>query len=172
MRLLLVIIVLLFGITANGQTEKNRLFVFVGEKIAVSPFEPKVPEGTIIMDNAFKATYKVIETVFGHYDNDTIEFEVYDHYGDPSFSRFEFALLYVSMGQDGKLYHEKYMYSPVYKTIEDRWAGPYEAHDYNHDFNKKTNVKPERIEFKDAVWFDITKLDKEGNSRILSATVF
>jgi hypothetical protein len=161
MRLVLITIILLAATIARGQTEKNRLFVFVGEKISVTPFDPKVPEGTIIMDNAFQARYKVIQSVFGAYDNDTIEFEVYDHYGEPPFSKFAFALLYVSRRKDGKLYHEKYMYSDVYRTVDGRWAGPYESQDYNHDFNKNTTVKPEPILFKEPVSFDITQLDKE-----------
>jgi hypothetical protein len=159
-RSVLITIMLLSTAIAKGQTEMNRLFVFVGEKISVTPFDPKAPE-TIIMDNAFKAKYKIIETVFGNYGNDTIEFEVYDHYGDPAFSRFDFALLYVSRGKDGKLYHEKYMYSDVYKTIDGRWAGPYQSLDYNHDFNKNTTVKPEPVSFRETISFDVTKLDNE-----------
>jgi hypothetical protein len=161
MRLSLIIITLLSAIISSGQTEKNRLFVFVGEKISVTAFDAKVPQGTIIMDNAFNAKYKVIENVFGLYDNDTIEFEVYDHYGDPPFSKFEFALLYVSKGEDGKWYHEKYMYSDVYRTVDGRWAGPYQSQDYNHDFNKNTTVKPEPVSFKHPVSFNIGKLDNE-----------
>src|SRR5687767_1413647 len=121
MRLLALLIIMLLTNELLGQTEKNRLFVFVGEQISVTPFTPEVPNGTILMDEAFKARYKVIETVFGEYNNDTIEFEVYDHYGVPAFSKFKFALLYVSREADGNLYHEKYMYSDVYKTVDGKW---------------------------------------------------
>jgi hypothetical protein len=161
-RLALTAIILLSITIAKGQTDKDRLFVFVGEKISVIPFKPKLAKGTTPMDNAFKARYKVIQTVFGNYDNDTIDFEVYDHYGDPPFSKFEFVLLYVTKGNDGKLYHEKYMYSDVYKTVDGRWAGPYEPQDFNDGFNKNTTAKPEPISFEKPVSFDVTKLDKES----------
>lgn len=52
------------------------------------------------------------------------------------------------------------MYSDVYRTVDGRWAGPYEPQNFNRWFNKKTSVKPESISFEKPVWFDITKLDK------------
>ncbi len=159
-------------IKAKAQTVTNRLFVFVGEKISVTPFEPELREGEIMLDAAFKAKYKVIETVFGKYDKDTIEFEVYDHRGVPAFSKFNFTLLYVSKGSDSILYHEKYMYSNVYKTTDGRWAGPYESDDYSHRYNKNTSVRPVPILFRDSIFFDIKEMDTVSIKRLYPEPYF
>jgi len=149
-----------FTIEVFGQSART-LFVFVGEKVSVIPFEPDLPKGTLAMDNAFKAKYKILQTVFGQYAGDIIEFEAYDHYGVPAFAKFNYVLLYVSRDKDGKLCHEKYMYSDVYITRDGRWAGSYEASDYEHDLNKGTAVKPEPIDFVKPVWYNVRKLSEE-----------
>lgn len=128
---------------------KNKLFAFVGKKLEVTelPYE----EGT--MDGKFYARYKIIQRVYGMYEKDTIEFIAYDHYGIPGFSKFQNVLLFVSEYK-GKYYHEKYMYNDVYLTQDGRWAGPY-SDDYTHSYNENTTVKPEKIEFKQAVSYPV-----------------
>jgi hypothetical protein len=144
--------------SAAFSIEDRGLRVFVGSKISIEPFEPKYPDGTIVRDNAFKAKYRIVQAVYGKYKTDTIEFEVYDHYGIPAFSTFDNVLLYVSEGKDGKLYHEKYMFSPVYPTKGGRWAAPYESDDYNHPYNKDSSIRPEEIDYVDKVEFSILGL--------------
>lgn len=119
----------------------NTLFVFVGKKISVTP----LPHEQGSMDAGFRAKCRIIQRVYGHHPGDIIEFTAYDHYGTPKFSQYEHALLYVSE-YEGTLYHEKYQYDPLYKTKDGRWAGPY-SDGYDHDFNKHTTIKPEKIEF-------------------------
>ena len=101
----------------NGLACLNKLFVFVGEKIAVTelPYE----EGS--MDAGYKAKYKILQRVYGNYPNDIIEFVAYDHYGTPAFSKYKNVLLFVSE-YEGKFYHEKYVYDPLFKTKDGRWA--------------------------------------------------
>jgi hypothetical protein len=96
----------------------NKLFVFVGEKINIShiPYTPGA------FDSGVKAKYLILQRVYGYYDKDTIEFEAYDHYGRFAFADYKNVLLYVSE-YEGKLYQEKYMYNPVFKTKDERWAG-------------------------------------------------
>lgn len=158
-----------------GQSRKDSLIVFVGEIIEVkySPEEKKEvvdtvirngkktvrTQSSLIRDSRYIAKYKISQMVYGVYNEDTIEFIVYDHYGKPDFSNYKTVLLYVS-NYNGQLYHEKYMYSNVYKTTDGRWAGPYDSDDYNHDNNKNTSIKPEPISFKEPISFDINKLDK------------
>jgi hypothetical protein len=151
----LVVLILLIPAAVCGQESKNNLFVFVGEKIDVKPFSPILPKGTILMDKAFKAKYKVIKEVYGHLEQDTIEFEAYDHYGSPAFAVYKHVLLYVSQTEEGKWYHQKYMYSDVYQTKDGRWAGPYQANDYNHEYNKGTTIKPEKLVFKERVSYEV-----------------
>ena len=131
--------------------ENTKFYAFVGEKILLKPFTPESQKGSIFRDHVFKAKYRVIENVYGSYPNETIEFEVYDHYGEPKFSAYNQVLLYVVEGENGKLYHEKYQFSPVYKTTNNRWAGPYAKKDYKHRYNLNTKIKPEKINFLEEV---------------------
>jgi len=123
----------------------NKLFVFVGEKLEITEL-PHIPES---LDNSIKAKYRILQRVYGNFDKDTIEFTAYDHVGRFHFTEFKNALLYVSEFE-GKLYHEKYQYDPVFKTRDGRWAGPY-SNDYRHEYNVNTTVKPEKIDFADEV---------------------
>ncbi len=138
----------------------NTLFAFVGEKIDVValPYE----EGS--MDGKFKASYKVLQRVYGHYSGGSIEFIAYDHYGTPEFSGYKNVLLFLSE-EDGKYYHEKYMFNPVYKTRNGRWAGPYAGEDYSHSYNDSTTVKPEIIDFVEEVKYPLTIKGENGNIR-------
>lgn len=137
-------------------TQKTDLFVFVGERIEVVEFKP---EGEILMDQAYKARYRVIENVFGAFDGNTIEFEAYDHYGFPPFAKFKNVLLFVSK-HEGKLYHEKYQYFDVYQTLEGKWAGCGDPHS-RHEVHRKP-FTPKQLEFALPVVFDLTKLtDKQ-----------
>lgn len=126
---------------------KNTLVAFVGEKIR---FE-ELPHQEGAMDGGFKATYRILQRVYGEYGPDTIDFVAYDHYGVPAFSRYQHVLLYLSKDDEG-YYHEKYQFSPVYLTTGGRWAGTYSS-DYQHAYNTATSVKPEIIPFAKKVAF-------------------
>lgn len=136
--------------------KKNSLFVFAGEKIEVT----KLPYEAGDFDSAFLAKYKVIDKYYGDCLKDIIEFKVFDHYGDPPFSKYKFALLFVSFYK-GKFYHEKYQYFDLYKTKDGEWASPYPTGDYQHEYNRKTSIKPEKIEFADDVYYDVSGMDKK-----------
>lgn len=138
---------------------KNDLFVFVGEKIEVRQLPPEKGD----VDLAYKARYKVLQKVFGHYKKDVIEFIAYDHYGTPAFSNYHHVLLFVAV-YNKKYYHEKYIYNDVYLTKDGRWAGPYAARDYAHDYNQGTPIKPVKIAFANEVSYPITAQDSQGNT--------
>jgi hypothetical protein len=172
------ILTLLISLTSVfGQTRKDSLLVFIGEKIEIkySPEEKKEsPVDTIIegndtsyvrtvsvtMDNRYIAKYKILQLNNGSYKQDTIEFFVFDHYGEPAFSKYQTVLLFVSY-YNGKLYHEKYQYFDLYLTTDNKWASPYSSGDYNHPFKDKITVKPEKISFKEEVSFPIDKLSSD-----------
>lgn len=149
--------------TTNFNEKKNTLFAFVGEKIEVAPI--KVEEGS--MYYRFIAKYRILQRVYGNYPNEIIEFEVFDHFGEPQFSKFKNVLLFVSK-YNGKYYQEEYMYNDVYKTKDGRWAGTYATNDYGHDYNKKTSVEPVRIEFADEVDYPTLLRDDQGKVMKLS----
>ncbi|MBS0646241.1 MAG: hypothetical protein JSR97_06585 [Verrucomicrobia bacterium] len=143
----------------NYNGENNRLFVFVGHKISVDP----LPHEKGSMDGGFKAKYLVIEKVFGNFSYDTIEFAAYDHYGIPPFSEYNDALLFVS-ADSGTYYHQKYQYNDVYKTKDGQWAGTYAFDDYEHEYNKKTRIKPTKIEFAKPVYYPLKKVTEQGDT--------
>ena len=140
--------------------EKHQLYVFVGEKIEVSPAEFEVEEGSFCLDYAFIAKYRILECIYGKFEADTIDFIAYDHYGTPNFSNYQYVLLYV-VDYKGKYIHSKYQYSSLFKAKDGRWAGPYSHLDYLHAFNKDTKIKPEIIEFKQEAAIDLSVLKKE-----------
>lgn len=111
---------------------KNNLYVFVGEQIDVYEFDTQKNDEVIVLDMGYVAKYRVLKSIYGKYNGgEIIEFNAYDHYGFPEFAKYKTVLLYVSE-VDGKLYHQKYLYSEVYKTEKDRWAlcgNPYELED-------------------------------------------
>lgn len=148
--------------TSVKNERDNKLFVFVGEKIEVThlPYTPGDFDGSV------KAKYLILQRVYGYYDQDTIEFEAYDHYGRFPFADYKNVLLYISEYK-GKLYQEKYMYDPVFKTKDGRWAGPY-SEDYRHSYNEHTTVKPEKIDFSEEVSYPTKIRDDDGKEYTLS----
>ena len=143
----------------NYNGENNRLFVFVGHKISVDD----LPNRKGSMDGSFKAKYLVTQKVFGDFSNDTIEFVAYDHYGIPAFSKYEDVLLFVS-ADSGTYYHQKYQYNDVYKTKDGRWAGAYAWDDFEHEYNKKTKIKPVKIDFAKTVYYPLKMVTEQGDT--------
>lgn len=143
--------------------KKNRLFVFIGEKIEVTALTHKPGH----FDNGFKAKYKVLVPVYGYYAGDTVEFEAYDHYGTPAFSKYKNVMLFLSE-EKGKYYHEKYQYFDVYKTKDGRWASPYAEDDYEHSYNNDIAVRPEKIEFATEVSYPLKIKNSQGHQVVLS----
>lgn len=164
-RLFLTILVVLSCITIKAQTEKDSLYVFVGEKIKMEeiPFAiDTFPDGKIVvpMDAAFNCEYKIIENIYGNYTSDTIRFKAYDHYGVPAFSEYENVMLFVSLESDGELYHLKYQFFDLYKTKDGKWASPYIGYGcYDPDIKDEIDIKPVRIKFDPSVSFDISRFE-------------
>ncbi len=156
-------LLILSSFLVKAQSRKDSLLVFVGQKIEIKKFSPQVKKNTFLMDEAFKAKYKIIQNVYGKYQSDTIEFEVYDHYGVPSFAQYDFVLLFVSV-ENGKLFHEKYQYFDVYKTKNGRWASSYKKQEYEHEYNQHTNIKPELIDFSQEVSYNVQNYTKQNRS--------
>lgn len=149
----------------NAGIQISDLFVFVGEKIEVAEFRP----GPDSMDQAFKAKYRVVEKVYGEFTGNVIEFEVYDHYGIPPFSKFKHVLLFVSKAK-GKLYHEKYQYFDVYQTVEGRWAScgdPYRFDEYH-----RKDFTAQKLEFDPPIMLVRQKPSEDETNEIYPAPYF
>lgn len=134
----------------------NKLLVFVGEKIEVKIGDPEF-EGR---DARFVAKYKILERVCGSYSKDTIEFIVYDHYGLPEFQSYKTVLLYVAI-TDSLNYHLKYLFQPLYKTKNGKWAAPYMASLHNDVDSITENLKPVKIDFAEEVSFSVAGWKKQ-----------
>lgn len=163
MRVVILVLSILSSFALFAQNNKDSLIVFVGEKIDVQemPDRNKKDSPVIYMDGEYKASYKILNLLNGHYTADTISFYAYDHYGWPAFSKYNTVLLFVYPYSD-KNVHEKYQFFPVYKTRDGRWAGVYAAGDFQNNFYKDSiTVQPEKIEFKEKLSFDLAKVTSE-----------
>ena len=140
------------------RAQDTNLFVFVGEKISIDEFHPDIGPNAILMDEAFKARYRILRPVYGSYPDAEIEFEAYDHYGRPSFENYPFVLLFVSAEND-RYYHQKYQFFPVFLTKTGVWAGcgsPYRFEPPVHH----GSLKPQKLDFGADAFFDISGYDK------------
>ncbi len=152
----------LFAKDMKVENEKNNtLFVFVGEKITVKP----IPYKQGAFDNGIIGEYKILESIYGEYPRDVIEFKAYNHYEVPPFSNFKNALIFVSESE-GQYYEEKYMSTELFKTTDGRWAGGYADFDYNHEFNKNTSIKPVKINFAEEVSYPINITEPDGTKLV------
>ena len=152
-----------------GQTKKDSLLVFVGQKLSLTLSPEVIPNDTIIengdtlisvtttTDSRFICKYKILTLLNGYYTLDTITFYAYDHYGNPEFSKYDNVLLFVTPKKNN-YYHQKYQYFDVYQADNGKWASPYSTGDYNHAFKNTISVKPELIKFKKEVFYPINKL--------------
>ena len=86
-----------------GQTRKDSLYVFIGEKISSKGFQ-SADTNKIPFDASIKAKYKIIENVYRHFQKDTIEFEAYDHFGNFDFLNYKYGKIFFcsTIGAIGK----------------------------------------------------------------------
>jgi hypothetical protein len=136
-------------------TLPSKIYIFVGQKINIDYEQEPYYCDVTTMDSKFKAEYKILQQEVGKFDKDSIRFTVFDHYGRPSFSKYENVLLFVCE-YCNELYHEKYQYFDLYKTVDGKWASPGDPYKYDEYHRKK--LKAQSIQFADNVWFDISQL--------------
>jgi hypothetical protein len=135
------------------------LIAFVGRRISVEHVEPQ--DGEIPFDSHFKVRAEVLDVVFGSYAPEEIEFSSYVHIGEPAFGRNEFGLVYVSK-YDGGYVHQKYLFQPLFKTNDGRWAGCGDPYGDMPEIHRH-GVKAVPISFSPPATFDIAK-EKEWHA--------
>ncbi len=130
------------------------MFGFVGRKIEWNDLHPN----EIRFYNEYLAKYEILETVYGNYKNDTIEFIAASHYSI-LLPYFDYTLVVLSTDKDSINY--KYLdYSLVYKTIDGRRAR--RGDPYTKEINKKrkwNRIGPEYIDFSPEISFNTKMLD-------------
>jgi hypothetical protein len=145
-----------------NETNSN-LYVIVGEKISVKRAKRINYCNTISFDSKFISKYKLLQSVIGNYQSDTVSFVAYDHYGTPAFSQYDHVLLYIVESCD-ELFHVKYQFSNVYRTVDGRWAAPYQPMNYSNYGLDKT-IKPEIIKWAETISFNIKDASQEWIER-------
>ncbi len=150
------LILCLLPVFLAAQESNSDFFAFIGEKIEMKQYSPQTTNADISLDLAFIAKYKVIENIYGNLNLDTVEFIAYDHYGIPEFSKFKTVLLYITKVQ-GKYYHSKYLYSAVYKTKDNKWAGLYFPIDKDSAYQINNIAYLKKMDFDPKVTIDLTE---------------
>lgn len=142
---------------ACKDTLPSKFYIFVGQKLKVTPEPEPYYCDVEIMDSKVKAEYKILEQVVGNFPKDTIIFASFNHNHRITFSNYENVLLFVGE-YCGELYHEKYQYFDLYKTVDGKWASPGDP--YKYDSYHKKNLVAQNLKFADTVYFDVSKLSE------------
>lgn len=137
-----------------SQKEKI-LYVFIGKKIKLDPADKIIYCDRISMDSKFKAEYQILKNIYGDFPSDTINFDVYDHYGNPGYIDLETVILYVFKNCE-ELIQVKYLYNTVYLDDNKEWIVPYP---YNRikDSELLNDNEIDKIRFKKTVEFDVSQ---------------
>ncbi len=156
------------GAAEDGKGEN--LLVFVGQKIALTKQPPPRCDNCIIMDEHYLAHYRILDTVHGNYRGGTIDFEVYDHYGVPAFSKYDTVLLFVSRQPDGSWVHEKYQFYDLYKGIDGEWYGCGDP--YGGRPPARPTVRAQALAFPSTVSYRLDGMSPERIARVYPAGYF
>lgn len=149
--------------------DMGEMVVFVGKKIEVKANPSKLCDTCIRFNSEFRAKYRVVQIIHGTHKSDSIEFDVYDHYGEPKFAEFEHVLLYVSKYRSGRTVHQKYQFSPVYRTESGAWAscGAEDIQSSDQVF-----IKPHPITFSPRLTFPVEVMSPGATEERFPAAYF
>ena len=149
------LLILLAG-AAPADDRSSDLVVFVGERIEVRQVADTPPPGVLSLDLKFEARYEVHTVIFWAYTASEIRFTAFDHYGRPAFTDYDTVMLYVSK-YDGQLFHQKYQFSPVYRTANGRWAGCGDPYQHEPEVHRGA-LRARPIDFLPEVTFSVSGL--------------
>ena len=149
-----------------GASEPN-LIAFVGRRLRVQYVEPK---GDVMFDAEYRVRAEVLEMVFGKFGEKQIEFSSYVHVGEPAFGKDEFGLVYVSK-HDGRFVQQKYLFQPVHRTRDGRWASCGDPYAWIADVHRH-GVEAEPIMFDPSLTFDMQKGAREQGFPSFQAPFF
>lgn len=146
-------------------TTNGTILAFVGKKVSIEKNnltlteEIELPDGTMAtrivprLSDRFEARYEILETIKGSYEEPYIDFVNHDHYGRPTFPKFETVLLFL-MNNGGEWVNTSRTFFPVQRTTDGDWAkcGSLVRDDYNEDLKKyaasfEENILVEPIKF-------------------------
>jgi hypothetical protein len=123
-------------------------YIFIGEKIDVSPGSEPNYCNVISMDSKSKSKYKILKKFTQNLNFDTIDFVSYDHFSKVKYDEFQNVLLFVGKYCDS-LIHQKYQYQPVYKMENGKWASPiFEEYDST---KRKSDKQPHKVKMAEPI---------------------
>jgi len=139
-------------------TADGTILAFVGKKIFIEKknideyIDFELADGSTIKrkiprwNDRFETRYKVLDVVEGSYEGASIDFENYDHYGRPTFPKFETVLLFL-INDGGEWVNTSRTFFPVQRTSDGDWAkcGNLVRDDYNEDLKKLAASFEEKI---------------------------
>jgi len=139
--------------------EEPETVIILGKKQEVIFEEPKKyceeDDQFIPFNDKYLATFEVIETLHGQLNNKQLKFITYDHYSDPKFAYYEHSIIYL-FRKCGTYYNSKHRYQDIYKTVDGRWASPYNPN-HHRSQNNKSNITPIPIDFLKSVIYKYHK---------------
>lgn len=125
--------------------DASALYVFVGKKIEANTVYKNYCD--LPLDTEYKSKYEVLENIYGNYPHKSIEFTSFEHNAIRNYYDYDTVILYVGRFCDD-LIHIKYLYDPVCKTTDGKWASKYDIQSRFLRSKKDTiEIKPERISF-------------------------
>ena len=125
------------GVVLNSTVLSGKdgdVIAFVGRKISFegnnSPEYETItmPDGQIVKrkifnwDSRYEARYKVLAKVSGKIKNDTVDFEVFDHYGRPRLPHIQTPLVFLVNANGRRWVQSKYNNYSVSQTTDGDWA--------------------------------------------------
>ncbi len=136
---------------------EDSFFAFIGEQLDIELITEKSNTDQINFYKYYQASYRIIEPIWGNYQNDAINFSAANHYdGLPAFAKNTYVMLFVSK-KDDLWVHETNLYFPVHRTDDEKWA-------YCGDPSpRRRDVKPaklHKINFKPPIYFNTQHLTK------------
>ena len=161
-----------------GQISRDSLFVFTGKRISIKKVKDFVDKKTlidsiivndslvyveipnVIQDYKYKGRFKIIDQFEGNLKDKEIEFDLYNHYGKPQFSKSYIYLLFV-IKINGKYRLLKYAHHQVYETVTGEYIIPYDTNEYRNQKTPLVKIQAEKINFKQTPKFRIYKNDSE-----------
>ena len=128
--------------------DNPELYIFIGEKIDVSPASQPNYCNRISMDLKSKSKYKILKKFTNNLSSDSIIFVSYDHFSKVKYDEFKNVLLFVGKYCD-TLIHQKYQYQPVYKMKNGKWASPiFEEYDLT---KRKIDKEPHKVKIAEPI---------------------
>jgi len=117
----------------QGSTGSEQILAFVGEQVFIReaperPNEPEYDPATgqeiwfIRMDSEWQSRFRILEVLRGDYDDKTIDFTAFDHYGQPRYSNADGPVLIYLHDYESGWIHDKYNFAKVHPTDGGGWA--------------------------------------------------